>query len=121
MANSVYNVNLSCNDLANTYTLVANKFTTGSIDSFNYDNFKISVYCSIDLTIKLRFHHLDNKTLTNDKTYNYTKNTYIFKSDVVEGEMVYLEWDTGGVALTATDFIRINIFFNHSSGHLITV
>jgi len=120
-SNSVYNSNLSCNGLATDYTLTANKFRTGGIDCFWYDNFKISVYCSIDLTIKMRFHHGDNETLTNDKTLTYIKNTYIFKSDLIEGEKVYLEFDTGGVALASTDFIRINIIFNHNNGHLITI
>jgi len=119
--NTSINTTLSRNDLATNFSLTANKFETSSVDCYNFDNFKISVHSTIDLTIKLKFHFHDLRTPSLDKTYNYTANSYLFKSDICEGEQVFMEFDTGGVALSATDTIKIHIFFNKNSGHLITI
>lgn len=119
--NSSLNTILSKNGLANSFSLTTNKHESSSIDCYMFDNFKISVQSTINLTIKLKFHHHDNRSVSNDKTFNYTQNTYLFKSDLCEGESVFMEFDTGGATLSATDKISINIFFNKSSGHLITI
>ena len=119
--NTSLNTILSKSGLANSFTLTSNKFETASIDCYQFDNFKISIQSTIDLTIKMKFHFHNKRTITNDKEYSYTKDTYLFKSDLCEGEKCFMEFDTGGVSLSATDTININIFFNTGSGHLITI
>jgi len=117
--NIVYSQELSKNVLLNTLTYSGDIATYGAIDTWHYDNYKISVVSSKPIIINLKFHNQNLKTAVITDTKTLVANTYEYNVKMIKGERCFLEIDKNGATLAATDFLYLNVWLCKSQSNLI--
>ena len=112
---------LSIDQTLNSLTFVNNVFTTGSIVSFPYDSYKLSVISTKPVKVIVGFHHEKNDISIKEHTITLEASVYSYTVNVIEGSKMRISIHDNGQTFSATDSIFCNVYLSTNSNHLITI
>mgnify|MGYP003631659533 CR=1 FL=1 len=113
---------LSIDKLLSELTFVNNVFTTGSIVSFPFDSYKLSVISTKPVRIHLVFHHEKNDlSIIDEDSITLQAGVYSYTVNVIKGSKMRISIHDNGQTFNATDSIFCNIYLSTNSNHLITI
>lgn len=99
----------------------ANAYTTGSIVSYPYDTYKLSVISTKPITIIVIFHHEKNNLSYKSFSLTLVANVYSYLVNLVEGEKMSISIHDNGQTITDSDTLNCNVYLSTNSTHLITI
>ncbi len=113
---------LSIDKLLSELTFVNNVFTTGSIVSFPFDTYKISVISTKPVRIHVLFHHeKDNLSFIDEDSITLESGVYAYNVNVIKGSRMRIFIHDNGQTFNSSDTIFCNVYLSSNSNHLITI
>jgi len=112
-------LSLNCNP--DTLTFTNNEFISGSVISFPFESYKISIISTKALKVLIQFHHNDDTTSFKTNTITLVPNEYVYLVNVIEGEKMRITLNLNGQTFTDTDKIVVNTYLSTTINHLITI
>lgn len=113
---------LSIDKLLKDLTFVNNVFTTGSIVSFPFDSYKLSVISTKPVRIHVVFHHeKDDFSIIDEDSITLVTSEYSYTVNVIKGSKMRIFIHDNGQTFNDGDTIFCNVYLSTNSNHLITI
>tara|TARA_R100000654_G_scaffold59462_1_gene86188 strand:+ start:454 stop:855 length:402 start_codon:yes stop_codon:yes gene_type:complete len=88
---------------------VGDGFETASVDIITYEAYKISLHCSVAISITIKFSGVNHNSFVSD-VIDIPANTYVYRYLPTRGEKMRITIDKAGSGATATSDFTCRIY-----------